>query len=70
MAPRFRTSASKEILRNASSYWRDFSSASASRRRESSSGFTERLSRSSNVRRIGRMRIEERMNARTITRQS
>ncbi len=33
MAPRFRTSASMELLRNASSYWRDFSSASASRRR-------------------------------------
>src|SRR5659263_460080 len=70
MTRRFRASASAAPLRRASSYPRAFSSASDRSWRDSSIGFTERFSLSSNVRRIGLMRRVERRNARTTTRPS
>src|SRR5512140_1403622 len=68
MTRRFRASASAAPLRSASSYPRAFSSASARSWRDSSIGFTERLSSSSNAGRIGLMRRVERRSARTTTR--
>src|SRR5512143_98310 len=68
MTRRFLASASAAPLRSASSYPLAFSSASDRSRRDSSIGFTERVSRSSNVRRIGLMRRVESRSARTTTR--